>query len=404
MHPLIRRQDVARKKKNETKSTDSVSNPEPQIQDGSVEMVPTPTLAELEENAKSAFLDLNRSAWAWAVANTKIHDSKLYPGADQPNGWAAYMQARWSIGRAQAFNYVRWVHDEIQLLVALEPLQLEDKEGKSTKSRLDSNEQEPPAQPKHRSESKSRAARSSRKRVAGKLNEEDAQELVSLGNMVLINGQYYGKGTPEYKAEMERRAAKKNCKFTPSTEWQEVPEGITLPNGGEYRMDMESGKNTVRWSEPVPSAFEYRATPPAPAPSKSWSTSDHPQPEEQEEQEPEPREPATDEEIVNSFCGWFAEWVDGLQGDDETCTEERVLLPVYIHILTCLFTDLEAQLKDTITKALDFYGDERTAAIIREFFHKRKEDATAKVKEEALRKEEDANIKEVEKELNKAFA
>jgi hypothetical protein len=42
-------------------------------------------------------------------------------------------------------------------------------------------------------------------------------------------------------------------RFIPSTEWPEVPDGAILPNGGEYRMNMETGKNRVRWSEPVPS-------------------------------------------------------------------------------------------------------------------------------------------------------
>jgi hypothetical protein len=45
--------------------------------------------------------------------------------------------------------------------------------------------------------------------VAGKLNEQDAQELESMGNTVMVNGQYYAKGTPEYKAEMERLEANK---------------------------------------------------------------------------------------------------------------------------------------------------------------------------------------------------
>lgn len=40
--------------------------------------------------------------------------------------------------------------------------------------------------------------------------------------------------------------------FVPSTQWQDVPDWAILPNGGEYRMDFASGKNQVRWNEPVP--------------------------------------------------------------------------------------------------------------------------------------------------------
>jgi hypothetical protein len=37
--------------------------------------------------------------------------------------------------------------------------------------------------------------------------------------------------------------------FIPSTEWQEVPDGTILPNGGEYRFDQKSGKNFARWKK-----------------------------------------------------------------------------------------------------------------------------------------------------------
>jgi hypothetical protein len=47
------------------------------------------------------------------------------------------------------------------------------------------------------------------------------------------------------------------AKFTPSTEWQEIPEGIVLPNGGEYRFDQRTGKNYARWkSENLPETKE----------------------------------------------------------------------------------------------------------------------------------------------------
>jgi hypothetical protein len=40
--------------------------------------------------------------------------------------------------------------------------------------------------------------------------------------------------------------------FIPSTEWQDVPDWAVLPNGGEYRMNLQDGRNQVRWHEPVP--------------------------------------------------------------------------------------------------------------------------------------------------------
>lgn len=40
--------------------------------------------------------------------------------------------------------------------------------------------------------------------------------------------------------------------FTPSAEWQEIPDGTPVPPGGEYRMDMNSGKNYGRWPEQTP--------------------------------------------------------------------------------------------------------------------------------------------------------
>jgi hypothetical protein len=35
--------------------------------------------------------------------------------------------------------------------------------------------------------------------------------------------------------------------FTPSPEWQEVPDGYPCPPGGEFRLDFATGKNWARW-------------------------------------------------------------------------------------------------------------------------------------------------------------
>jgi len=37
--------------------------------------------------------------------------------------------------------------------------------------------------------------------------------------------------------------------FSPSLNWQEVPEGVVIPPGAEIRMDMATGKNYARWAD-----------------------------------------------------------------------------------------------------------------------------------------------------------
>ena len=37
--------------------------------------------------------------------------------------------------------------------------------------------------------------------------------------------------------------------FTPSTEWQVIPEGMAVPPGGEFRLDMDGGQNFGRWPQ-----------------------------------------------------------------------------------------------------------------------------------------------------------
>lgn len=37
--------------------------------------------------------------------------------------------------------------------------------------------------------------------------------------------------------------------FTPSVDWQEIPDGVAVPPGGEYRFDMATGKNYGRWQK-----------------------------------------------------------------------------------------------------------------------------------------------------------
>lgn len=49
--------------------------------------------------------------------------------------------------------------------------------------------------------------------------------------------------------------------FVPSTQWQEIPEGAVLPNGGEFRMDQTTGKNYARYSEAALAEIQRRNAP-----------------------------------------------------------------------------------------------------------------------------------------------
>jgi P4 family phage/plasmid primase-like protien len=40
--------------------------------------------------------------------------------------------------------------------------------------------------------------------------------------------------------------------FVPSKEWQEVPEGLVMPNGGQIRSSFATGKKEIRWENPPP--------------------------------------------------------------------------------------------------------------------------------------------------------
>src|ERR1700692_1356699 len=43
-----------------------------------------------------------------------------------------------------------------------------------------------------------------------------------------------------------------SCFFVPSKDWQDIPEGMVMPNGGEFRMNMPTGRNQARWETPPP--------------------------------------------------------------------------------------------------------------------------------------------------------
>lgn len=54
-----------------------------------------------------------------------------------------------------------------------------------------------------------------------------------------------------------------NPSFVPSADWQEIPEGTVLPNGGEYRFDQATGKNYAKWSPEALSGMAPETTSPA---------------------------------------------------------------------------------------------------------------------------------------------
>lgn len=179
---LFEEQDAAQNQESETRELT-------ETQTVQLEKVTTGlTLAELEAEVEKAYATLRTSSWQWAVAITKIHDSKLFPGANKPDGWAAYMEKRWDIGRAQAFNYVAWVHNEIKLVPSMH---LEDE--KSTT--VDSTQQGQPETPQHKTERASRSARSSQ-RAAKKSKKLTLGQKV---NMIFTQPKPVSKANPEAK-------------------------------------------------------------------------------------------------------------------------------------------------------------------------------------------------------------
>ena len=114
---------------------------------------PTKTLEEMETAIEKAGQILAKNAWAFAKAIFNLHESKLYPHADETSGFYRYMEERWGIKKAQSANYIRWIKDEIQLKV--EQLRLLDQD---ESAKVDSIV-EPPETPHHKSVTKSRDAR-----------------------------------------------------------------------------------------------------------------------------------------------------------------------------------------------------------------------------------------------------
>jgi hypothetical protein len=49
--------------------------------------------------------------------------------------------------------------------------------------------------------------------------------------------------------------------FVPSTQWQDVPDGIAVPPGGEYKIDLNTGLRQARWDNPPPPDQVKKVTP-----------------------------------------------------------------------------------------------------------------------------------------------
>jgi hypothetical protein len=197
------------------------------------ETVPVPALIKLEAEVTRAFERVRESSWDWAVALCAIHDSRLYPDSASAGSWERYTKLRWKLERAQSYRLVAWVHHEISLVPALEEPETQITETSVSPGILAPAPNAPPATPIpaptpsaptspatpiHPTEKLSRAARGKprpRKKVSGKLNEDDlagmqeagtvvsvagrsevyarteADRLVSTGELVRIDGSYY---------------------------------------------------------------------------------------------------------------------------------------------------------------------------------------------------------------------
>ncbi|MCL5970200.1 MAG: hypothetical protein M1450_01725 [Patescibacteria group bacterium] len=78
-------------------------------------------------------------------------------------------------------------------------------------------------------------------------------------------GEEDGNGNGEQNPQQEQRQGTRTQTseartFRPSTEWQEIPEGVAIPEGATIRMDTRSGKNYAKWDNPPDVEIEYRVT------------------------------------------------------------------------------------------------------------------------------------------------
>ena len=69
--------------------------------------------------------------------------------------------------------------------------------------------------------------------------EELAKAIASMLN------DYYS--TPPSEWGKQEETKQDASTFTPSAEWQEIPDGFVCPNGGEFRMNLQTGKAEGRW-------------------------------------------------------------------------------------------------------------------------------------------------------------
>lgn len=138
--------------------TTNKSEPESvNVIDAKLEVVKSPSLAELESAVEAAGGNVVDANWEWAKAITAIHDSKLYPHEGETKGFYLYMEERWGIKRAMTANYVAWVKDETRQKLDGGMQQLLG-EGK-----INTLETPPPDKPVVGSATKSRAERKKRK-------------------------------------------------------------------------------------------------------------------------------------------------------------------------------------------------------------------------------------------------
>jgi hypothetical protein len=133
-------------------------------------------LKELEADVERTKAEFYNKGWEFAKAVTVLHDSGLYPYADETDGFYRYMDERFGIRRAQAANYVAWTRNEVKMLVDAVPQdEIPTEVLKPNSKEVDPKKVEPPKTPKDDSVTKSRTSRTEKKQ---KQEQESTDPLV----------------------------------------------------------------------------------------------------------------------------------------------------------------------------------------------------------------------------------
>jgi hypothetical protein len=86
------------------------------------------------------------------------------------------------------------------------------------------------------------------------LNSDTAQQVEILRARAAQAPQEVHGPAPQGPAPEPRAAAPQPERFVPSSQWQEVPDWAAVPSGGEYKVNMATGKTEARWTGNIPGA------------------------------------------------------------------------------------------------------------------------------------------------------